>query len=158
MCHIKFRNIKRVLRYTTEEEAAETYDKIWLYLLPDKQPLNFPEKLYNYKGLDLEEFYNDTMVIKRVKTSKYWGVVKCGKYYSARFINGITDIFLGNCKTEIEAAEIHDKYRFYHTKGSILKINYPETFKDKHYTDFENFCKERLESVERNRKDKERLC
>jgi hypothetical protein len=156
-CKFVFLKSKKTKRYETEIEAAEAYDKIFLHLLPDELPKNFPEKLEEYKKQSLQIFYDNFMENKSVETSKYWGVMnsKCKKYWSVRLREKDLDIYLGMCKTENEAALIHDKCRFFYFKGNINKLNFPKDFENLNYLDFENFYTERIKLVN-DRKEKKK--
>jgi hypothetical protein len=155
-CKFVFLKFKKRKRFETEIEAAEAYDKIFLYLLPDELPKNFPEKLEEYKKQSLQIFYDNFMENKSIETSKYWGVMnsKCKRYWSIRLREKETDIYLGMCNSESEAAIIHDECRFFYSKGSLIKLNFPEKFVNLNYKNFEKKFNERIDLVNKRKKQK----
>ena len=155
-CAFSFLNVKKTKRFETEIDAAEAYDKIFLHILPNEIPRNFPEKLEIYKKEDLKKFYDDFIKNESIQTSKYWGVInsKCKRYWSIRLREKETDIYLGMCNSENEAAIIHDECRFFYFKGYITKLNYPEKFLNLNYKDFEKKFNERIDLVNKRKKQK----
>jgi hypothetical protein len=153
-CRFTFLKSKKLKRYETEIEAAEAYDKVFLHLIPNELPKNFPEKLEDYKKEDLKSFYDDFMEDKTIQTSEYWGVCrsKCNRYFSVRLREKDEDYYLGMCKTEKEAALVHDKCRFFHFKGKMDKLNFPQKFQNLDYKEFEEFYNDRLNLVNERRK------
>ena len=64
---VNFENMQiRKTKYCNSEiEAAETYDKVSLYLYGNKSFINFEDKRSEYLSLDLEKFYNDFLYVKK---------------------------------------------------------------------------------------------
>jgi hypothetical protein len=156
VCKITFMNFKRSKRYSTEIEAAEAFDKVYLHLLPNEIPKNFPEKMELYKKENLKEFFENFFKFKVNNTSDYWGVLnsKCKRYWNARIIDKNADIYLGMCDSEIHAAEVHDKCRFFYFKGNFNKLNFPEKFKNENYKNFEQFYNERIDLIKKRKLNK----
>lgn len=63
---VRFDNnqLKKTKYCSTEIEAAETYDKVSLYLFGHKSFINFEEKRSDYLSLDLEKYYKEFLKVK----------------------------------------------------------------------------------------------
>ena len=70
-CNFNNALVKRYKSLTSEVEAAEMYDKIALYLYGDDAFINFESKREMYLDLDLEEFYQNTFMKKKVGGYKF---------------------------------------------------------------------------------------
>jgi group I intron endonuclease len=64
---VRFDNnqLQKIKYCNSEIEAAETYDKISLYIFGDKAYINFEEKRSDYLLCGLEKFYNDFFSTKK---------------------------------------------------------------------------------------------
>lgn len=64
---VRFDNnqLKKLKYCNSEIEAAETYDKISLYLFGEKSYINFEEKRSDYLSYDLEKFYQEFFLTKK---------------------------------------------------------------------------------------------
>lgn len=106
---------KTYLRYyKTEDDAAEAYDKVVLYLYGWNAKINFIEKISEYKKCDLKSFFND-FTKRQPLSSKYPGVsyapyLKTNKWRSIIYKNG-KQINIGVYKTEKEAHEARENYK-----------------------------------------------
>ena len=67
MCRFQNSIIKKDKYVNSEIEAAETYDKVSLYLFGEDCFINFEEKREFYLKLDLENFYNNSFIKTKKK-------------------------------------------------------------------------------------------
>ena len=106
---------KKIYRhyFHSEIEAAESYDKVALYLYGLNCRLNFPEKILEYREIDLKDFF-ENFCKKFKSTSQYNGVCRSGKrcklpwrsyvYKNRKYIE------VGMYNTEKEAYEARKNY------------------------------------------------
>lgn len=99
--------------YSTEQEAAEAYDKVALFLYGWNARRNFFEKLPCYRSMDLKAFFK-SFCSKNKKTSKYVGVSYASyltenPWRAVAYKNG-KQINLGVFPTEMEACIARLKY------------------------------------------------
>lgn len=94
-------------RYVDEAVAAETFDKINLFLRGKAAKLNFPEKLSYYLSLDLENFYV-TKTTRRKTSSRYKGLTWHRNRWEVRIIKDKKTIHIGSFKNEKEAAKMYN--------------------------------------------------
>lgn len=152
----KFRACVRIKRkiktktFNTEEEAAEAYDKMVLFLYGEGARLNFPEKKGSYLSCDLQAFFNffTTHSIPKISQYKWISVSKkTGKWTVKIFDpkNIVPSLRLGSFANEILAAETADKIRFYYFPDSpISKYNFPEKIPQYSDENLEEFFKSKL--------------
>lgn len=109
-CRVSFEGNLYCKHYKTAEEAAETYDKLQLFLRDGDCCLNFPEKREEYLKQDLEALFKE--VSNKKTSSKYKGVSWhkcCQKWRAYKNENGKT-IFLGMFDNEEDAYELAKQY------------------------------------------------
>jgi group I intron endonuclease len=99
--------------YSDIIEAAEAYDKVALYLYGFNARINFPEKLNDYRNINLKLFFK-SFCKKHIKKSKYVGVTKMTSYdtlpWRAYAYENKKQISLGVYKSEEEAYEARKSY------------------------------------------------
>lgn len=129
-------------RFKTAVEAAEAYDKMALFLFGDDCLLNFPKKKAHYIQEGLSKFF-DEVVLSSKESSEFYGVSLSGqtKEYRATITDHLNKyIYLGEYKTELEAAIVHDKVSFYlFSKNGPL--NFPEGWDMSYITEGEQIYK-----------------
>lgn len=119
-----------------EEVAAESYDKLALYLYGDLAKINFPEKMNIYKSNNLSIFFEN--ICLKHKTSKYDGVFfakRCNRWLSQIRENGKV-IRTFNFKEERLAAENQDMAKVFFNKD-LDKLNFPEKLEEYRNRDLE---------------------
>lgn len=129
-CRFTYMSKNKIRRFSTESEAAECYDKLYMKIMGENsEPLNFPEKKNEYLNCNLDQHFEDFFQDYKT-TSKFWGVVKTGNYYMSKYIDKNDKVYLGSFRTEEEAAKMSDKYRYFISKNKTYKINFPDDLSD----------------------------
>lgn len=116
--------------FENEILAAETYDKIMIFIHGESAKLNFPEKLNSYLLEDLKSIYNN--FVNKIKKSKFIGVgyVKRDNKWCIKLPSSFKCPFsLPYFDSEEEAATVRDKIII----AFELKIK-------KNFDDSENHC------------------
>ncbi|KAK9819767.1 hypothetical protein WJX72_002140 [[Myrmecia] bisecta] len=118
--------------FSTEEEAAQAYDKAALVLLGPSAQTNFPATNYETavaeanaltaNGGDPSSVFQ--LGRKRAKTSKYRGVCKSKDKWIAQIKCGPNHLYLGCFDTEEAAARAYDRQAISH-RGERASTNYP---------------------------------
>jgi group I intron endonuclease len=67
MCRFDNKIIKKTKYCSSETEAAETFDKVCLYLIGEDCFINFEEKRKYYLSINLEDFYLNSFLPLKVK-------------------------------------------------------------------------------------------
>jgi group I intron endonuclease len=116
----------------TEEIAAESYDKLALYLYGDSATINFSDKLDFYKKQNLGAFFKE-FTTKTQNSSKYFGVYwnkrsKAWAYF-VRDDCGKKTLWSRIVSSEVEAAELRDKACVFFGR-SLDKLNFPNRLDD----------------------------
>ncbi len=122
----KFSGKEFTKKFPTKELAAESYDKLALYYYQEKSVLNFPEKLDEYKKINLEAFAIDIQrVHKKYSNYKFVYYDINQEMYSAKIKNIDKKWIHLGFYSEIEAAKIADKVNYYLFKDSNM-LNFQE--------------------------------
>lgn len=158
-CRVSFRKEKFVRSFSDEVQAAECYDRLVLFLHGQNAIINFPEKRGKFLKEDLSSFFNEVARNKQGNTSKYNGVSfhkisnKWRSVYHFHKLRGGKQIALGLFESEIEAAEMHDKFLIF--INSNISLNFPEKRAIYNKEDIKEFFKEFFTKKNRGRKNKE---
>lgn len=139
--------------FKTEIEAAEAVDKINLYLYGEDFVINFPEKIPQYREINLEDFYNyfTTSLIDEKRRTKYkWVIpsffkdsIKWKVRINRQYIKTPRFLKLDCFETEEEAAKMADKVVFFYNNVEKDKLNFPDlynTFNREELSSFFNSC------------------
>lgn len=153
MCKFMHLGKGKAKRFKTQQEATECYDMLYMHVMNGEIPPNHPEKIEQYLKVDLKAHFED--FYKEIKkSSKYFYVSKSHSYktWSANINLGSgNNLYLGEWKTEEEAAIAHDKARFYYgiERG---RYNFPDLVKNYDKEDIEPFileCRDPLRQIGR---------
>lgn len=140
VCKILHMSRSKSKRFPTEQEAAEAYDKLFLFVSSSEIPPNFPENYAAYKSENLKEFF-EKFFFKKPQKSEYRnvGIDRATGKFSARITTPRGNrIFLGLYEEASEAAQICDKIELYFRPDSKF-INFPDKRKE--------YLREDLESI-----------
>lgn len=120
-----FGDVKIKKRYKNKDDAILTRDLLSLHFYKEPSALIFPEKIEEYKKINIEPVLAELTRLKEVKR-KYSGVTQ-GKnsLYMARIQVKDKRVYLGSYPSEEEAALIRDKVNYY-LYGESVKLNFPE--------------------------------
>lgn len=127
-------DIRIMKRFSNLNEYKMTFDKLLLYLYNDEKNLFFPEKLDEYKLLDLNDFYIK-LTYKKPFKNKYYGVCFNRGYYICKLSINKKRICVGTYKDEKYAATLVDKVNFYLNGDSFKKFNFPNEINDNYYNE-----------------------
>lgn len=110
-------------RFDTDINAAKAYDKLAIYLYGENANINFNKE--DYKNENLEEYFIK-ITYKKPLSSIYRGISFSKKHnlYYVRRVDK-TGLYLGSCKTELEAAIFYDKIELFLNKENP-KLNFPD--------------------------------
>lgn len=109
----------------SQEAAKICRDKLAIYFYGKDASLNYPENIYSDEEI-LSNYKLFEEIQNKLKSSKYRGVSKGRKGFSAIVSKSKRTYFLGFYKKEKDAAFVVDKARFYLNKGEIKNINFLE--------------------------------
>lgn len=146
----KFRACVRINRkiktktYDSEIEAAESYDKMVLFLYGETARINFEEKREQYLKEDLQNFYNFFVEHSIKKKSQYKFVSSTSKnkwvvkpYIPKQRKLDIHSIEFGTFDSEECAAEMADKFNFCFNLTD--KFNFPNKIKEYNIQELSQF-------------------
>lgn len=139
-----------------EIEAAETYDKLVLFIHGVNARLNFPKKKELYLKEDLQKCYDYFIGRSPRRSNKFVGTRtdKNGRFYIKIYDRHkrIPTLKTLGYETEEEAAKIADKIMFFYKKAPIHKLNFPEFAKEFNEEELGQFFEKlKTKDLKRNR-------
>lgn len=147
--HVRINRKIKSKTFTNEIEAAESYDKMVLFLYGKDARINFEQKRQEYLNTNLQEFYTFFITSSIQKKSMYYGVSqhKNGKWcikiqdkYKKKY--NIPSFKFGLFNDEKDAAIIVDKINYYYNINE--KYNFPELMRYYNKTELEKWFHEKL--------------
>lgn len=118
-------------RFNKEEDAKICKDKLSLLFFKESAQLYYEEKRQEYLCEDLQKFYDELLINKKISKNRYKGISFCKNGFNVRV--GNPRIFVGWFKIEEEAKVHQEKVLFFlNNKNNYINIKkeYQKMFRE----------------------------